>query len=272
MRVQDLGERDGAVLLFGGPYSNLAAMRALSGEARRQGVPADHMICTGDVVAYCADPAETVAEIRSLGCPVVAGNCERQLAENALDCGCGFEEGSTCDLLSAGWYAHADAAIGAPDRDWMGQLPDIVTFTHRGQKCAVIHGGATDISRFIWPNSPDAVLAEEVAHIEAVTGPVDRVIAGHSGLAFERRVGTVEWLNAGVIGMPPNDGAPGTRYALLQDGRVEIRVLSYDHYTAAESMRRCGLTQGYDAALSSGFWPSEEVLPSELRRSACASG
>ena len=272
MRVQDLGQREGPVLLFGGPYSNLAATRALIDRARLHAVPADHMICTGDIAAYCGEPAETVAEMRQLGCPVVAGNCERQLAENATDCGCGFDEGSACDLLSVGWYSYASRAIGDDDRAWMGRLPDIVTFTHHGRKSAVIHGGVSDISRFIWETSSDAVFAREIACIEAITGKIDRVVAGHSGIAFQRRIGSVDWLNAGVIGMPPNDGAPHTRYALLQNGQAEIRVLSYDHEAAAAGMCKRGLTQGYDAALLSGFWPSEEVLPPELRRADRASG
>lgn len=32
--------------------------------------------------------------------PLIAGSCEENLAAGALDCGCGFEEGTACDLLS----------------------------------------------------------------------------------------------------------------------------------------------------------------------------
>lgn len=272
MLVQDLGRKDGPVLLFGGPYSNLQATRAVIGRAKQLGIAPQDMICTGDIAAYCGAPAETVAEIRDLDCPVVAGNCEKQLALYKMDCGCGFEDGSACDLLSAGWYAHADKAIGPGDRAWMGELPDMITFTHHGRRCAVIHGGISDISRFIWDVSPDAVFRDEIKRIEGLMGPVDMVISGHSGIAFQRHVGAVAWVNAGVIGMPPNDGAPETRYAVLQGGEVRICRLSYDHQAAAEAMCNQGLTQGYEAALLSGFWPSEDVLPAALRRSALASG
>ncbi|MEO3414795.1 metallophosphoesterase family protein [Roseovarius sp. CAU 1744] len=272
MQVQDLGELDGPVLLFGGPYSNLPATRAVRQRAHELSIRPDHMICTGDLVAYCGEPAETAAEIRSLGCAVVAGNCEKQLAAYQMDCGCGFETGSTCDLLSAGWYTHANAAIGADHRTWMAGLPDIVTFTHHGRRCAVIHGGVTDVSRFLWPVSPEAAFAEELALLQGITGQVDLVIAGHCGLAFRRRMGQVEWINAGVIGMPPNDGSPATRFAVLQSGAVRFERLDYDHLAAAGTMRAQGLTQGYDSALVTGYWPSEEVLPPELRRPALARG
>lgn len=272
MHVVDLGRLEGVVLLFGGPYSNLAATSAVLTEAQWRGIARKHVICTGDVVAYCADARETVRAVRDAGCTVVAGNCEMQLAAGAMDCGCGFVAGSSCDRLSAGWYAHADRATGAEARAWMGGLPDVVTFQQAGRRVAVIHGGVTDVSRFLWPTSPEADFAEEVVALRELVGPVDMVVAGHCGLAFVRTVAGVTWVNAGVVGMPPNDGRPETRFATLEGGRPVIHDLSYDPAAAHASMQAAGLTQGYDAGLLSGYWPSEDVLPPELRRAALASG
>jgi len=272
MNVQGLGDLDTPVLLFGGPYSNLQATRALRAEAARLEIAPDHVICTGDVVAYCADSAATVAEIRDWGCVVVAGNCEKQLATDALDCGCGFEEGTVCDLLSAAWYAHANAQVGADDRRWMGRCPDIVTFAQAGRRFAVIHGGLSDVSRFLWPTSPDAAFQQEIDLITSSVGPVHGVIAGHCGLAFTRRIGGVDWINAGVIGMPPNDGRPQTRFAVLEGGQAHTHMLDYDAQAARVAMEQAGLVQGYHTGLTGGYWPSEEVLPPELRGAALASG
>lgn len=264
--VQDLGVLSGEVMVFGGPYSNLQATQALIAAAGARGIPAARCICTGDVVAYCADCAATLAAIRDFGCPVVAGNCEKQLAAGAADCGCGFGEGTECDVLSAGWYAYATACVGAADRVWMQGLPDIVTFHHDGRRVAVVHGAATDVARFLWPTSTEAEFRAEIAAVEAAAGMVDRVIAGHAGLAFARDIGAVQWINAGVIGMPPHDGRPETRYAVLSGEGVVFHRLGYDHDAAHAAMQRAGLTQGYDQALQSGFWPSEDILPRALRR------
>ncbi|WP_101066207.1 metallophosphoesterase family protein [Roseovarius salinarum] len=272
MKIVDFGRHDGPLVLFGGPYSNLQATQALLAHARSRGIAPAATVCTGDVVAYCGAPAATVAALRAAGCPVVAGNCEKQLAAGAGDCGCGFAPGSTCDRLSARWYSHADAALGPGDRAWMAGLPDIGLFTHRGGRFAVIHGGATDVARFLWPTSPDACFAEEIAAVRAAAGPVDGIVAGHCGIPFTRRVAGVAWINAGVIGMPPNDGAPQTRFAVLAGGAPRIERLTYDHAGAAATMRAAGLTQGYDRGLATGYWPSEDVLPPDLRRAACASG
>ncbi len=272
MKLLDLGEFDTPILLFGGPYSNLEATEALLAHAEALGIKPDACICTGDLVAYCGDPARTVQTLRQAGVHVVAGNCENQLAAGARDCGCGFEAGSTCDLLSVGWFAHANAAIGSGDRTWMTGLPDMITFSQAGQRCAVIHGGISDVSRFIWSVSDVSVFAEEVALVRALAGPVDIVIAGHSGIAFERGVAGVRWINAGVIGMPPNDGGNRTEFVVLEKGLAKFRTLTYDHARARIMMEEAGLTQGYHAALESGHWPSEDVLPPELRRDVLASG
>lgn len=85
MKIGDLGAMVEPLPLLGGPYSNLQAPRA----PVALGFPVEWMICTGDVVASCADPAATVAETRALGCAVVEGNLEEQLAVGAGDCGCG---------------------------------------------------------------------------------------------------------------------------------------------------------------------------------------
>ncbi|MEO0912289.1 MAG: metallophosphoesterase family protein [Pseudomonadota bacterium] len=265
MKLLDLGTLDGPVLLFGGVYSNLQALEALLARAAEMGVPPARMICTGDLVAYCADPAAVLERVRMLGLAVAQGNCEAQLAAGAAECGCGFDAGSACDLLSRGWYAFADGAVSAGLRGWMGTLPTRIVFRHAGRRYGVIHGGAREISRFLWPVEAEAVLAGEIAALEAELGPLDGVIAGHSGIAFLREVGRHRWINAGVIGMPPHDGRPETEFALL-DGDVTLHRLAYDHAAAAAAMRAAGLVQGYDRALETGWWPSEDVLPKALRR------
>ncbi len=252
---------DGPLLVFGGPYSNLQATRAVLTEATRRGIPPGRVICTGDVVAYGADAAACCDLVMASGIWVIAGNCEENLAEGALDCGCGFEEGTACDLLSRAWYAHADRQVAAAHRAWMAGLPQrLMVILPDGRRLAVLHGGASDISRFIFASTPPAELAAEIA----ATG-CDGVIAGHCGIPFVRQVGPGVWINAGAIGMPADDGTPRIWFAVLTPGEaglsVEILPLEYDHAAAAAAMRTAGLPEGYAAALGSGIWPSCDVLP-----------
>ncbi|MGR3540984.1 MAG: metallophosphoesterase family protein [Hasllibacter sp.] len=201
--MTDLGRVRGEWVAFGGCVSNRQATEAMLGALGGR-----FAVCTGDLAAYCADPAGTIAAIRAWGGPVVAGNCERNLASGADGCGCGFADGTACDAMAGAWWARCAAGTGPAERDWMAGLPDMTVLDNDGVRTAVIHGGATDVARFVWPVSPASHFAEEVAAIEAHAGRVDRVVAGHCGVAFARRVAGVEWVNAGSVGMPPMTAAP----------------------------------------------------------------
>lgn len=266
MKIADLGDFNDPVLLFGGPYSNLQAFHALCNEAERLDIPPERVICTGDVVAYCADAEATVQAVRAYGCTVVAGSCEKQLAIDSDDCACGFDENSQCSILARGWYEHARNQVSESSREWMATCPDIAVFTINGRRYVVIHGGFNDISRFIWSISDPEIFEQEFAAVESQVGPVDGIVAGHSGIPFVRRFGKRQWINAGAIGMPPNDGASDTRYVVL-DENPEIKSLSYEHGTARKRMEAAGLMQGYHKSLTTGYWPSEDTLPIIMRQS-----
>jgi len=252
---------DGPMLVFGGPYSNLPALRAVLAEAARRGIPPARVVCTGDVVAYGADAAACCDLAMESGIHVLLGNCEENLGARATDCGCGFADGTACDLLSRAWYAHADRQVNQAQRAWMAARPRRMEVAlPDGRRLAVLHGGARDISRFLFASAPDDELAEEIL----ATG-CDGVIAGHCGMPFARLVGAALWLNAGAIGMPADDGTPRGWFAVLTPAPealgLEILPLDYDHAAAAAAMRAAGLPEGYAAALASGLWPSCDILP-----------
>jgi predicted phosphodiesterase len=246
--------------------SNAHALKALIGQAEAAGIPPENAICTGDVVSYCADAARSVDMIRDWGCPVLKGNCENQLATDADDCGCGFDEGSKCSLMAVNWYAHARRALSQEQKQWLGSRPDRIVFRHNGFRCAVVHGGASDISKFLWPVTENAIFRQEINLLKKELGSIDRVVSGHSGVAFWTDIDGVTWINAGSVGMPDNSGTPQTIYTILSGKEIKFKRLEYDFKQQSEAMRRVGLTQGYEACLVSGDWPSEEILPLEMRR------
>lgn len=259
--AHDLGRLDGPVLLFGGPYSNLQATRALRARAAALGIAAGNVICTGDVVAYCADPAATIDEVRDWGCHVVMGNCEESLGQGGADCRCGFEKGSECDLLAQRWFAHASAQVTADQKAWMASLPHPVTFTLAGLRFAVVHGHARDISEWVFGSTPEA---EKVRALDDLGA--DAIVAGHSGLPFTQVLADGRlWHNPGVIGMPANDGTPRVWYSLLlpEDGGLTVchRALAYDHRGASRRMDEEALAGAYARSLVTGLWPNMDVLP-----------
>lgn len=263
-------EAHSAVLLFGGCYSNLQATSTLLEEAQRLGIPPSLTFCTGDVVAYGADPAATVDIVRRAGVQVVMGNCEESLGSRAQDCGCGFTAGSACDRLSTAWYSHADALLDDEARQWMRDLPRRIDLLIGGRRLAVLHGSPERINEFVF-NSRSSRDLQQLVHAAGCDG----VIGGHCGIPFTRVIGDLLWHNPGVIGVPANDGTPRVWFSVLEPGRdaIEVRHLSleYDHQAAAAAMRAARLPQGYADALSSGLWPSLDVLsPEDLARTGQA--
>jgi len=254
----------GPVMIIGGSYSNLRATQAAKTEAERLAVPPERVICTGDVVAYCAEPEETARAMFAWGCHVIQGNCEQQLAAGAPDCACNFEEGSACDLLAKGWYPFAASRLSREMCEWMGGLPTTLTFELAGLSFRVVHGGTHEVSRWVF------VSERHILDDECKLAGADVIIAGHCGLPFIGKSGAATWFNPGVIGMPANDGTADVWYGLIvpdERGGVTLSThrLSYDHRSAAAAMRRTGHANGYARTLLTGLWPSLDILPLKER-------
>jgi len=247
-------------LVCGGAYSNLEALSALLEAADALSIPPGRIIHTGDVIAYCASPAETAGLLRDARVHAIQGNVEESLASALPDCQCGFEAGSLCNALSAEWFAYADARVGDELRRWMGRLPRHLTFEMSGRRIRVVHGGVNEINRFVYASLPESDFEAEFAAADA-----DMIVAGHSGLPFTRCTGPQVWHNSGPLGLPANDGTPRAWFSVLtpREGAmtIEHHALDYDHDTARAKMLEAGLGAGYADTLRSGLWPSLDVLP-----------
>lgn len=269
----ELGSLSGPILLFGGAYSNLQALRALRVEAERLGIPPQNVICTGDTAGYCADPAGCLDLIQDWGIHAIAGNVETNLVAGTDDCGCGFGDGSRCDMFAKLWYNYAGNNITKRNLAYMAGLPDVLRFNYAGRRVAVLHGSPRNQSEFVWRSTPEALKTQFCADAGA-----DVVVGGHCGLPFvsqvpgvptdqrtKRPTDTHLWLNPGVIGMPANDGTPRTWFMTLDDTSgfdFSFHALNYDHKAAKARMlddRR--LPVSYAATLTTGIWDNTEVMP-----------
>lgn len=258
-----LGDFNQPILLFGGAYSNLQATLALRKIAEDSGIPPERVICTGDLTAYCAEPRETVDLIREWGIHSIKGNVEAQLATGADDCGCNFSPDSSCDRLSQHWFEFAKQETTADQREWFRNLPEHLRFELNGLSCLVVHGSFNEMSRFIFRSTPWGVKAAELD-----AGKASVIIGGHSGLPFSQVEDGRLWCNAGVIGIPANDGTSRGWYTILEPiGGEGLRFsnlsFSYDHEKAATLIKEKPLPAEYGDALMTGLWHSCDILPDE---------
>lgn len=260
--LKSLGNIQGPLLVFGGVYSNLQALEALYREAQNRDIPASNIICTGDIVAYCAQPLECISFIMEWGIHAIAGNVEINLYQGDDDCGCNFSEGSRCDTFSHQWFPFLKDQITDKEIEWMESLPHFLEFNYSGKKFFVLHGSYNNTSEFIFNSSPWEIKKQNFQVVKA-----DVILSGHCGLPFYQQKDQKLWLNAGVIGMPANDGTPRVWFALLNDENkdfsFEILPLNYDYHQAARLMESKPLPQTYKDTLKSGIWDNCEILPKE---------
>ncbi|PHN06521.1 metallophosphoesterase family protein [Flavilitoribacter nigricans] len=260
MNTKDIGNLNGPLLVFGGVYSNLQALEALQELAAGMNIPAERIICTGDVVGYCAQPEAVVQKVRDWGIHCIAGNVELQLASGADHCGCDFRTGSRCDSFSQDWYPYAKTHLSPASIDWMQQLPDQLQFTFAGKKVRVLHGSYREVAGYVFASTP---WNEKMEIFEECKSEV--VLAGHCGLPFADTANGYYWLNAGVIGMPANDGTPRVWCMLLEEFSTSIAYrflpVEYNFLLAQQFMRNAGLPEAYALTLSTGLWDNCEILP-----------
>ena len=253
---------DKRAFVFGGTYSNLQATQAMLETAECLGCTSSEIIFTGDMIAYCGQPNETISVLRNSGIHMIKGNCEESIASNAPDCGCGFEEGSACDLLSMQWFNFCQEKIDLDTARWMGKLPEDLLIQIGEFKLRVFHGTPDSINQFVFESD-----LQTGRYTPPTNDSIDGYIASHSGIPFAKSGNNMIWINSGAAGMPANDGTPRTWYAVIEaEGetlKATIKPLDYDHEAAQSAMHHSGLNNGYAECLKTGFWPSLDVLPTQ---------
>ena len=191
-------------------HGNLPALEAVLAEV----VDADLIVVGGDVVGG-PFPAETVERLRDLGDRVrwLRGNAERELVEQPPPREAGPPPGELERLRAALTDEQVDFLYGLPERveldvDGLGRI----LFCHATPQ--------NDLD-MVTPLTPEERLRRILDGVSA-----DVVVAGHTHIQDDRRVGGVRWVNAGSVGMPYED-EPGACWALLGP-EVELRRTEYD--------------------------------------------
>lgn len=254
------------ILLFGGVYGNLHALKALKEYATANGFHPNNVFCTGDIAGYCAYPNECFELIDTWGIHAIQGNVEENLLEGIEDCGCNFEEGTTCDFLSKNWFAYTSRVLHDNSKRIISQLPKMLSFEFAGKSFHVLHGSYPAIAEFVFASTHWEVKKQVLDHFN-----VDCVIGGHCGLPFATSEEGRVWINPGVIGMPANDGQQSVWFATITKLSTQENVslvlnfhqLCYDYESAYSAMVANCLPKEYAQTLKTGIWDNCDILPEE---------
>jgi putative phosphoesterase len=177
-------------------HGNLPALEAVLTEA----ADADVIVVGGDVVGGALD-AEAVERLRALGDRArwLRGNAERELVEG-----------------------EPDPALSDEQVEFLYALPERVELDLPGLGHVLFcHATPQNDVDMVTPLTADERLRRILAGVDA-----DVVVAGHTHVQEDRRVGGVRWVNAGSVGMAYED-EPGAYWALLGPD-VELRRTEYD--------------------------------------------
>jgi predicted phosphodiesterase len=263
--INNLGDRSGKLLFFGGVYSNLQSLQALKQWAEQNEYEPENVFCTGDILGYCSQPLECIYLIKDWNINAIAGNVELQIRNDKDECGCDFTSGGRCDLFAKNWYSYIQSKIDNELKEWLKLLPEFIEFKYGKNSITIVHGSWFNTSEFIFMSTPRRKKEE---NFEATQS--DIIIAGHCGLPFADVKEDQYWLNPGVIGMPANDGTPRVWFLTLDDTSSKLTYnfhsLDYDHQTASSLMVQNNLPASYANTLLTGIWDNCEVLPEEETR------
>ncbi|HET8629656.1 MAG TPA: CHAD domain-containing protein [Thermomicrobiales bacterium] len=209
-------------------HGNLAALDAVLADLAARG-GADQLVVAGDLCLDGPLPAEALDRVRALGCPVVQGNTDRDLART----------GEPADGDLAALLAWTRDRLGPERLAYLRDLP----FAHRvtplggGAAVLVVHANPRNLDDHLRPLAPEAAIAPLLA---GVPEDVAVVAFGHLHIPYTRAVGRLTLADIASVGLP-KDGDPRAGYGLLTwDGAawaVEQRRVAYAVDTVVAQLR-----------------------------------
>jgi putative phosphoesterase len=215
-------------------HGNLPALEAVLAEVEREGV--DAIVIGGDIASGPPQPREVVELVRSLpNAHCIRGNADRL-----------FDEEFAADE-GLGWLLER---LDDEQARWLASLPSSVVL----DDTLYVHATPVDDTTIVTERTTDEKLAGLLRDVEQ-----PRVVAGHTHMQLERRVGEKLFVNAGSVGWP-YEGIPGSYWAILDEG-VALRHTDYDRERAAELVRACGHPRADEVA-------AENILASATREEA----
>src|SRR5690242_10169032 len=130
-------------------HGNCVALDAVLADLRDD--PPDQVVCLGDAIQGGPQPAETVARLRNLGCPVIMGNADAFLltgqatgtAETVTDAQRAVREWQLARLFPA-------------DQEFIaGFEPTVEIVLEGGRRFLCFHGSPASFDDIILPETPE---------------------------------------------------------------------------------------------------------------------
>jgi len=175
----------------------------------------DELWVLGDLVNYGPEPAQVVDDIKSKATLVVRGNHDNSI---------GFNQDPRCSApyieMAEATRRFTDSVLNSGQKDFLRSLPLYEQTTRRDTRFHLCHAVPSD-PLFGYCEAESDRWATEVENLSA-----DILLVGHTHVPFVRSVGRCVVVNPGSLGQPKT-GSPEARYAIWNDGKVELKSYPY---------------------------------------------
>jgi predicted phosphodiesterase len=239
-------------------HANCVALDAVLTELAQDKI--GQLVCLGDSIQGGPQPAETVARLRELGCPLVMGNADAWLLS-------GQETGDE-PISPARWeklYRVRDwslAQLSSADQAFIANFqPTVEISLPDGRKLLCFHGSPKSFDDVILPSTPQVEFEDFLAEYASAF-----LAGGHTHLQQVRRLGTSAafFFNPGSVGVAYSHQQEGdnfrtdpwAEYAVLtvENGRVglEFRRTAFDVQALIKIYQTSGHPYAADAIAQYG--------------------
>lgn len=221
------------ILLLSDIHGNIDALMALEEDLRRREERPDLVLVLGDLVDYGPAPGEVIAWVRSHAHHVVRGNHDHAMATGA-DC----QSSPAFKELSVVTRELFRPRLDTTSLEFLKTLPSRLSVSIDGRLAWMVHATPRNpLFEYLGPEAPDEAWA---AALGTLAEDSAYVFLGHTHLPFVKHIGKTVVVNPGSLGQP-KDGNPRGCYAVIDDGRVDLRRVRYDVERAVSQLWDVGL-------------------------------
>jgi len=175
----------------------------------------DELWVLGDLVNYGPDPGAVIDFVKSKARLVVRGNHDQAV---------GFNEDPRCSArfreMAEATRGFTDSVLSFGQKHFLRHVPLYAETRRENARFYLCHAIPSD-PLFGYCEAESSQWLTEVENIDA-----DVILVGHTHVPAMRSIGSRVVVNPGSLGQPKT-GSPEARYAVWEDGRIELKSVPY---------------------------------------------
>lgn len=220
------------ILIVSDIHGNLEALLAIQETY-------DELWVLGDLVNYGPDPGAVVDCVRSKANLIISGN---------HDYAVGFNQDPRCSArfreMAEATRQYSNAVLSFGQKHFLRDLPLHVETKRQDTRFYLCHALPSD-PLFGYCQADSSQWVAEAHNV----GP-GVILVGHTHVPARRAIGSCVVVNPGSLGQPKT-GKPEARYAIWEDGKIELKSCSYPFETTAAKIRALPIDTKLQDELSS---------------------